>query len=383
MRGKEEPGRDSVPLHQEIENELAERIRSGELVAGRKLPPELKLADEFQVSRTTIRHALISLESKGLVERIHGRGTFVADKTGKKRERSGEERSIYAIVPHLTSSFTGTIIMGAQEELYAKGYHLSVLPTNDDPQKEMDYLRIILESRAGGVLLQPTKSEYYNPVVTELIQQGIPLVMMGRYYRFVNCSYVDGHNYQGAYDAIAYLVGLGHEKIGLVTKKPLIHTSLEDRIQGYRDAMADHGLAILPQTLLMDLADSRNVYWDSASATYEQEIVNRLVDYLEAAPEMTAVFALNDRIAGDLIKAAKHCGRVVGRDLSIVGFDNVSLSESLDPPLTTIDAPTFAVGKRAAEILLDHMANEQSEPTKEHLPMHLVIRDSCGPNPRE
>ena len=52
-------------------------------------------------------------------------------------------------------------------------------------------------------------------------------------------------------------------------------------------------------------------------------------------------------------------------------------------PLTTIDAPTFAVGKRAAEILLDHMANEQSEPTKEHLPMHLVIRDSCGPNPRE
>jgi DNA-binding LacI/PurR family transcriptional regulator len=96
---------------------------------------------------------------------------------------------------------------------------------------------------------------------------------------------------------------------------------------------------------------------------------------------MTAIFALNDRIAADLMEAAKQCGRVVGKDLSIVGFDNVSLSARLDPPLTTIDAPTLDIGRRAAEILLYHMEDDGKDPIKEHLPMHLVVRGSSGPSP--
>ena len=380
MSNNEEPRSDHLPLHQEVEMELARRIRSGNIVPGSKLPPELALADEFQVSRTTIRHALIRLESSGLVERIHGRGTFVVDATSKKATSNRSQGGIYAIVPHLTSNFTGTIIMGAQEELYARGHHLSILPTNDSPEKEMDYLQLMIDRRVGGVLLHPTKSDYYNPLVSDLIRQGIPLVMMARYYRFVNCSYVDGHNYQGAYDAVNHLIGLGHKKIGLVSKKPLIHTSLEDRIQGYRDAMADHGLPIDRKTVIVDLADNRSVYSECANEEYERRIIDRLVDYLHESPEMTAVFALNDRIAANLIDAAKQCGRVVGQDLSIVGFDNVSLSARLDPPLTTIDAPTLAIGKRAAQILLYHMENEGAELIKEHLPMHLVIRGSSGPN---
>jgi GntR family transcriptional regulator of arabinose operon len=259
VRNKEEPRTDNIPLHQEVEMELARRIRSGEIAPGSKLQPELALANEFQVSRTTIRHALIRLESRGLVERIHGRGTFVTDVSGRKASTQRSEGGIYAIVPHLTSSFTGTIITGAQEILYAKGHQLSILPTNDSPEKEMDYLQLMLERRVGGVLLHPTKSDYYNPFVSDLIRAGIPLVMMARYYRFVNCSYVDGHNYQGAYDAVSYLISLGHKKIGLVSKKPLIHTSLEDRIQGYQHAMADHGLAIDRETVILDLADSRSV----------------------------------------------------------------------------------------------------------------------------
>lgn len=208
------------------------------------------------------------------------------------------------------------------------------------------------------------------------------MVMTGRYYRFVDCSYVDSHNYQGAYDAITHLIGLGHRKIGLVTKKTLIHTSLEDRIQGYQEAMADHDLPLDRGSILLDLPDNRAVYWESANEEEERAVVNCLVDYLKASPDMTAVFALNDRIAADLMKAAKQCGLVVGRDLSIIGFDNVALSASLDPPLTTVDGPTLAIGKRAAEILLNLMADREAKPTKEHLPMQLVVRNSCGPNRR-
>lgn len=382
MRSKEEHKRDHLPLNEEVELELARRISAGEVSPGSKLRPELELAGEFGVSRTTIRHALISLENQGLVKRIHGKGTFVQDETKAPFTAKGRKGAVYAIIPHLTSSFTGAIITGAQEELFNKGHNLSVLPTNNCMSKEMDYLQMIMESGAAGVLLHPTKSEYYNPFVTPLIQEGIPLVMTGRYYRFVDCSYVDGHNYQGAYDAITYLIGLGHRKIGLVTKKTLIHTSLEDRIQGYQDAMADHNLPIDRSTLLLDLADNRAVYWESANEQQERAVVDRLVDYVKASPEMTAVLALNDRIAADLMKAAKLCDLVVGRDLSIIGFDNVALSASLDPPLTTVDGPTMAIGKRAAEILLNLMAEKGANPTKEHLPMQLVVRSSCGPNRR-
>lgn len=380
MRSKGELKQDYLPLNQEVELELARRIKGGEVPPGSKLPPELELAGEFGVSRTTIRHALISLENQGLVKRIHGRGTFAQDETRAPFTAQGRKGAIYAIIPHLTSSFTGTIITGAQEELFNKGHNLSVLPTNDSMAKEMDYLQMIIKSGAAGVLLHPTKSEFYNPYVTQLIEKGIPLVMTGRYYRFVDCSYVDGHNYQGSYDAITYLIGLGHRKIGLVTKKTLIHTSLEDRIQGYQDALADHNLPLDRRTILLDLPDNRAVYWESANEEQEQAVVNCLVDYIKASPDMTAVLALNDRIAADLIKAAKQCGLVVGRDLSIIGFDNVALSASLDPPLTTVNGPTIAIGKRAAEILLSLMADKDAKPKKEHLSMQLVIRNSCGPN---
>lgn len=369
--------RENIPLHQEVETELRRRIIAGEILPGQKMSPELELAEEFNVSRTTIRHALISLESHGYVERIHGRGTFVADQAPEENPLPGKERGIYAIVPHLTSGFTGTIITGAQEVLFSTGHDLSVLPTNDSIDKEIDYLQMILTRGAAGVILHPTKSEFYNPLVIELINKGIPLVMTGRHYRFVNCSYVDGHNYQGAYDATKYLIGLGHRKIGLVTKKPLIHTSLEDRIQGYRDAMADHSLALDRKTLLLDLKDSRSVYWESGNEQQEQGIIKHLVDYLEGAPKMTAILALNDMIAADLIKAAKHCGKTVGQDLSIVGFDNVALSASLEPPLTTVDSPTLDMGRRATKVLLQHITSEDADFVKEHLPMRLVIRKSC------
>lgn len=152
MRSTGEQKGDHLPLNQEVARELASRISAGEVAPGSKLPPELELASEFGVSRTTIRHALISLENQGLVKRLHGRGTFVQDETKAPFTAQGRKGGIYMIVPHLTSSFTGTIITGAQEVLFKKGHNLSVLPTNDSMAKEMDYLQMIMEGGAAGVL---------------------------------------------------------------------------------------------------------------------------------------------------------------------------------------------------------------------------------------
>lgn len=369
-----------APLYQGVEEELKRQIITGELAPGTKMSSELSLAAEFKVSRTTIRHALISLESHGFVERIHGRGTFVAAKTVTKNHRKTKSGGIYAIVPYLTSRFTGTIVTGVQEVLFSEGYDLSILPTNDCIEREIDYLEMIIQRDAAGVVLHPTKSKYYNPLVHDLIKNDIPLVMTGRYYRYVDCSYVDGDNYQGAYDATSHLINLGHSKIGLVSKELLIHTSLHDRIEGYRDVMADNGLAIDRRMVLLDLDDQRNVYWAGNNEINEHKIINTLVDYLRRTPQMTAVLALNDQIAADLMKAAEIVGRTVGEDLSIIGFDNVILSTSLKPALTTVGTSILEMGKRAANILLDDIKGESSGFVKESLPMQLVIRESCTYN---
>ena len=132
-------------LHEEIAEQIRADIARSNLASGDKLGTELELAARYGVSRSTIRQALISLENAGLIERLHGRGTFVADKRASRHQR---DYNIHIIVPYLTTSFTGRIVMGAQEVLFKTGYTVSVSATNNSTETEAEYIRKIIEQEA-------------------------------------------------------------------------------------------------------------------------------------------------------------------------------------------------------------------------------------------
>lgn len=94
---------------------------------------------------------------------------------------------------------------------------------------------------------------------------------------------------------------------------------------------------------------------------------------------MTAVICLNDLAAADLSRAARVAGRTVGEDLAIMGFDNIGISANLEPAITTVNCPTYEIGKAAATILLNELAGTNDGVVGRALPMELVLRESCGP----
>ncbi|HHT42291.1 MAG TPA: GntR family transcriptional regulator [Firmicutes bacterium] len=363
------------PLHEEVAQRIQAEIIRSNLAPGEKLGTELELAARYGVSRSTIRQALTALESAGLIDRLHGRGTFVAD---KKASRVSRDYNIHIIVPYLTTSFTGRIVMGAQEVLFKSGYSVSVSATHNSIDTEGEYIKRIIEQGSPGVIIHATESDYYNPSIFQLLQHDIPVVMT-RHYRFMDVSYIEADNYQGGYDATKYLIELGHRNIGLVSKPPRFLASLQDRIQGFRDAMSDAGLVVKRERMLTDLRDYRYVYMEDRSREHEEQVVSDLKEYLSRSPEMTAVICVNDFIAADVARAARCVGRKVGEDLSIMGFDNIGISAHLDPPITTVNCPTYEIGKEAANSLLHLIEHGARERLHKTLPMELVLRESCAP----
>ncbi|HKM43034.1 MAG TPA: GntR family transcriptional regulator [Limnochordia bacterium] len=375
MTQRSQPTKSAHCLYEEVAQKIQADIIRSNLGSGEKLGTELEMAAHYGVSRATIRHALVALENTGLIDRFHGRGTFVAD---KKARIAGGNGNIQIIVPYLTTSFTGRIVTGAQEVFFHHGHSVSVLSTNNSQEKEGEYIKKIIDQGCPGVIIHATASNFYNPWIFELQRQKIPLVMT-RHYQYMESHYVEANNYQGGYDATSHLIKLGHRNIGLVTKHPGFMASLHDRIQGYRAAMSDHGLAIKLDMILADLEDHRYVYMEDRSKEHEQKVITELVEFLQKSPQMTAVICLNDLAAADLLRAARVAGRTVGEDLSIMGFDNIGISANLEPAVTTVNCPTYEIGKAAALILLGELAGTNGGTVGKALPMELVLRESCGP----
>jgi len=365
-------------LHSQVAKRIREYLESGAIGAGERLETENGLACKFGVSRPTIRQALSELQQEGYIDRIHGKGTFVSGKISSGELNYRQEKNIYMIVPHFSGNFIGRIAAGVQEVILEKGYHLTLYATNDQIEQEQAFIKELIAKRADGLIIHHTKAHYYNPAIFELYQKNIPIVMTGRYYRYLDTSFVVADNYRGTYEAISYLIDLGHRHIGLVSKTPTIETSQEDRIRGFLDALSDHNIAIQRNLLFTDLKDERNVYSVEQDENLEKRVQEQLKRFIESSPEMTAVFASNGLIAASIIKTAKQCGRKVGSDLSVLGFDNDSFFASFDPALTTIDWPTFEIGRRAAQIMIEQIENPSIGTRKEYLPTKLIIRESCA-----
>jgi DNA-binding LacI/PurR family transcriptional regulator len=225
------------------------------------------------------------------------------------------------------------------------------------------------------LIIHPTAAPLYDPAIFKLIEQRIPFVMTGRYYKFAPCNSVEMDNFQGAYDAVQYLHGKGHRHIGLVSKPALTKTSIEHRIEGFFQACKELELPVVLRHIFLDLVDTRSLYWSEQSSEEKEAVHKQLHDYLAQAQDLTAIVALNDLIAADLIHVLEELDRKPGVDISLIGFDNVSFANQLKPPLTSVETPTFELGKAAAELLLRQITDPTHQVEHMLLPSRLVVRE--------
>jgi GntR family transcriptional regulator, arabinose operon transcriptional repressor len=353
-----------IPLYMQIRARLQQRILGGEWGYGAMLPSEHELCADYGISRGTMRQALAALEKEGLIRRERGRGTFAAYLPRGEMNTGLHGRSISFIVPYVRDSFIPTILLGLESVARASGYVVLFTHVENSPEKQEGALRQALQQEVAGIILYPVNSTDTGPVLCELVQRQVPLVLVDRYLRGLNTDYVTSDNFGGGLRATQHLIRLGHRRIAFLSWVDTAVT-MEHRRAGYRQALQEAGIDLDP-----------GLEWEVEG--YPDIDINALAAHLTQPQRPTAIFAANDQLALAAQRAARSLKMSIPDDLALVGFDNLEISAQLDVPLTTIVQPAFEMGKTAGEIVISKIKGQSNCVEQRILPTKLVVRQSCG-----
>jgi DNA-binding LacI/PurR family transcriptional regulator len=255
--------------------------------------------------------------------------------------------------------FFARVLRGISVELTARDLQLVLLMPNSpaDVRRTGDYLSA---GHVDGVVLVSLHGN--DPLPSHLCDAGVPLVLVGRPPRGVAASYVDVDNRQGARSAVEHLIAGGRRVIGTITG-PSDMPAGADRLAGYREAMAEAGLAV--DTQLEAAGD-----FTLASGA---EAMTRL---LSARPDLDAIFAASDLMAVGALSVLTMAGRRVPKDVAIVGFDDSPVAASTSPQLTSVHQPIEEMGREVARLLVEEIEGTDRVVRRVILATDLVKRAS-------
>jgi DNA-binding LacI/PurR family transcriptional regulator len=230
-----------------------------------------------------------------------------------------------------------------------------------DPQEV--YRRVFHNAVDGVLMVSPYLEE---KEVAQLMENRVPVVLIG--YRTLNphLDFVDSDNMQAAGLVVDHLVKLGHKKISIITGQQKVSRNASDRLSGFKLAMHRHGL-IVPDDYVVE-----GDFLRESGETAMQRL-------LSLSNRPTAVFASNDLMALGALKALEKAKLKAGKDIALVGFDDIGESATHAVSLTTVKQDYHTISVEAARILLQKIQNpEHWRPKQILVPTQLVVRTSCG-----
>jgi GntR family transcriptional regulator of arabinose operon len=357
------------PLHTQVAAILKERIVTGMWRDGENIPTEKALSVEFDVARGTVRQSLQKLEAEGYLRREQGRGTFVQlTKPSNGHKKVSSARRLAFVVPYVRDSSVSTMLIGFQQVAEQAGYTVIFNHVNNDLTQQEQVIHRLVSDGIAGVALYPVDSDHIAPI-DQIAPTGVPIVLIDRYLKGLSTDYVTSDHFGGALRAVHFLTDQGHTRVGFVTwLSPA--TSMEHRHVGYLQALRERG--IQPDGSLVCYVEG-----------YPTVDLTPLRAYLSSPNRPSAVLAANDQIAIALYRAAAAIGLSVPEDLSIIGFDNLDISEHLDPPLTTIAQPFLKIGQTAAQMLIQRIEGDSQYLRQVTIPPDLIVRASTNLPQRE
>lgn len=285
-----------------------------------------------------------SLTARGLAtSQTFNLGFFVREKQG---------------LPARTDPFYGEILSGVEHYCGETDYHVSFATINDSHLASPLDFRFVRERRIDGMIL--AGPDVPSDFILAMRQSGIPYVLVDNQLAFTSANCINSDDTNGAYLAADHLIKQGHRSIGVISG-PQDWASNARRGRGYRLALAERALPM--QMIQMDRTTI-----ESGEEAYDQLI--------QRYPDVTGICAVNDAMAIGAIRAARRAGRVIPRDLSIVGFDDIGWAKLNDPPLTTVHVPTHQMGEEAARRLLSTIDDPDSHPVEIIVSVRLVQRES-------
>ena len=267
------------------------------------------------------------------------------------------------VIPELvtalfTDPFFPILLRSATESCNEHRYQLMLSLFSSSADRQEMYERLVGNAYLDGVIVASAALD--DPLIPDLLRDGVPFVCVGR-HPDARVRSVDVDNVGGARMAVDYLIRLGHRRIGALTGR-LDTAHGQDRLDGYRQALTTHGIPFSEDLIV------EGDFTEGSGMTGVQRL-------LPADP--SAVFVASDTMAVGALRALRQGGVEVPRDIALVGFDDIPVASTIEPPLTTVRQPIGRLATLAVETLLDLIEHPGSGPRRMVLPTQLVIRESC------
>lgn len=275
--------------------------------------------------------------------------------------RSGEKREIGMLIHQIANPFNAEVISGVSDHLEEHGYLVSILDSRDDVQHQKKNLEAFIRSSRGGLIWVPAH-DTPKTTIDLLRTHSIPTVTFLRQSKFAQFDHIGLENTQATYAATHHLITLGHQNIVFFGGEP--HSDVrQERIEGFKKAMNEHQLHDL---LIWDAHDDKRSGADA------------LRELLAQYPRTTALICNGDMIALGACFALQQAGKSPGKDLSIIGFDDIQDAALSTPALSTISTQPYALGTLLAKTILDRIKHP-SQPTKtSQIQTQLILRDTTS-----
>jgi LacI family transcriptional regulator len=264
--------------------------------------------------------------------------------------------------------YFGQVLQGVQQALSGTGFHMALFDSQskdfNDGRKCANLCR---QRRVDGLIVVAPDRDDRFPLTFANFK--MPVVVVGKSFNHKSISYVDVDNFGAAGALTAYLIRLGHRKIGFLRGAGNRRDAME-RESAFRKTMAAHDLPVMERWIVQGDYETRKAFHIALALLAKED-------------RPTAIFASNDLMAYGVIDAARMLNLSVPEDLSVAGFDDLEGSAESVPPLTTAAQPMKQLGQVAAGYLLSRLEAQDGLPAlRQKLSAQLVIRASTAPPPQ-
>lgn len=279
--------------------------------------------------------------------------------------------TLAVLVPALQNAFAdvyfGEIISGIYEEAASRGYRILLEVARREYVRRKEYLTLLEDCSVDGILFIGATEEHRW--LAEFDKSDKPFIIVNNRFEQWDLHYVICDYPQAGRLAADYLVAKGHQRIGHICGPSSMVLTSQELSDGFVNRLVEHGVPMGDRMIV------EGQYHSETGKLAADELLKR-------DPKLTAIFAANDKMALGACQALRQAGRTPGKDIAVLGCDDIPTAALADPPLTTIRMNFFEVGSAATTHLLDMVEGRNGKAmVQQRVPVALVERESCADAP--
>lgn len=278
--------------------------------------------------------------------------------------RTRQTQMVGLLIGDVENFFYSVIAKNVESVAKDAGYHVVLCNSDDDPDIEREYLKLLEAMRVDALVVTPTSKNRRD--LARLHDKGMVIVQVDRRVDGLAADAILVDNESGAEHAVSHLIDAGHRQIGILTGDLAVPTA-QQRLAGYERALGEHGIPVRRELV-------------KTGSFHREHAIEDATDLIRVTPAPTAVFAANNILAEATLIALGQDGQRVPRDVSVIAFDDVQWMSMVEPSVTAVRQPVADMARSAAELVLRRLREgREGPPSTIVFRTQLVERASVAP----